>query len=125
MWNRFRVRASSSSSITNWPGSGAPLRHRAANGASAPNEQRAPPDWVTPALHERLKNLSGSFVLAHHQKVAVMLNTFTSGRSVGALRRFTSWFSEVMPKPSGGTGADGGWTHSAEPLLRKRLTSAG
>src|SRR5882757_3327460 len=45
--------------------------------------------------------------LTHHQKVASILKTLTSGRSVGALRMSTSWFSELMPKPSGGVAAGG------------------
>jgi hypothetical protein len=62
-------------------------------GPQTPNAKTGATSLVTPA-GERFNNLSEQprfyTSMAHHQKVASTLNTFTSGRRVGALRRFTS-----------------------------------
>lgn len=54
---------------------------------------------------------------AHHHIVASILNTFRSGRVVGAARWGLENASQVEPKPSGGTGEEGGCTQYSWPAV--------
>src|SRR6185369_7558824 len=67
---------------------------------------------------------SGGAGLGHHHIVASILNTFTSGRVVGA-PRCPLCAGQAAPKPSGGTADGGGWTQSVSLFPAKYTPSPG